>query len=75
MPAATTTFASPTAIMRAPSMMAVSPERQTLLTDAEGTSHGMPAPTAAWRAGFCPAPAGSTCPMKTASTASAGIPP
>ena len=47
MPAATTTFASPTAIMRAPSMMAVSPERQTLLTDAEGTSHGMPAPTAA----------------------------
>ena len=35
MPAATTTVASPTAIMRAPSMIAVSPDRHTLLTDAE----------------------------------------
>ncbi len=60
MPAATTTVASPTAIMRAPSMMAVSPDRHTLLTEEECTSHGMPAPTAAWRAGFWPEPAGST---------------
>ncbi|MNW04374.1 hypothetical protein D3C71_2004550 [compost metagenome] len=75
MPAATTTVASPTASMRAPSMIAVSPERHTLLTEPEWTCHGMPAPTAAWRAGFCPAPAARTWPMSTASTASAGIPP
>ena len=39
-----------------------------------GTSQPMPAATAAWRAGICPAPAVSTWPMITYSTADAGTP-
>ena len=46
-PAATTTVASPVRIIRAPSMMAVRPERHTLLMEPEWTFHGRPAPTAA----------------------------
>ncbi|MDQ1178181.1 hypothetical protein QE416_002917 [Microbacterium sp. SORGH_AS 421] len=61
--------------MRAASMTAVSPERQTLLIVALCTSHPMPAATAAWRAAFWPVPACSTCPTSTASTVSAGMPP
>ena len=40
----------------------------------EGTSQPMPAATAACRAGICPAPAVSTWPMITYSTADAGTP-
>ncbi len=45
--------------------MASRPERQTLLTVSAGTVIGMPAATAAWRAGIWPAPAWSTWPMIT----------
>jgi hypothetical protein len=44
------------------------PEPQTLLTVVAGTVSGMPARSAAWRAGACPIPAGSTQPIKTSST-------
>ena len=64
-PPATTISASPARIIRAALVMATSPERQTLLTVSAGTLSGMPAVTAAWRAGFCPAPACRTWPMST----------
>ena len=60
--------------MRAASMTAVRPDRHTLLIEDACTSQPMPAPIAAWRAGFWPAPAGSTCPTRTASTTSGLIP-
>ncbi len=41
---------------------------------AEGTLIGMPAFTAAWRAGTCPWPAISTCPISTCSTSSGATP-
>ena len=45
-------------------------DAQTLLTVSEGSEIGSPAPTAAWRAGACPAPAWSTWPMIAYSTSS-----
>src|SRR5438067_9230129 len=39
--------------------------RSTLLIVSAGVSIGSPAPTAAWRAGACPAPACSTWPMRS----------
>ena len=45
--------------------MAFRPDRQTLLTVSAGTLIGIPAVTAAWRAGIWPAPACSTWPMIT----------
>src|SRR3954451_17969673 len=48
------------------------PDRHILLMVNDGTSQPMPAPTAACRAGICPAPAVSTWPMITYSTADAG---
>ena len=74
MPPATTTSASPERIIWSARWMAYSPERQTLLTVRAGTPMGMPAFTAACRAGFCPWPACSTCPITTWSTVSAGTP-
>ena len=56
-PPATTTSASSRRIIRAASMIAVRPLRQTLLTVVAGTRHGMPGAVAACRAGFWPAPA------------------
>ena len=47
-------------------MMALMPERQTLLMVVAGTFMGIPALTAAWRAVICPVPAWSTWPMSTA---------
>src|SRR6266436_9423638 len=41
------------------------PDRHTLLMVIAGTVIGMPAATAAWRAGICPAPAWRTWPMMT----------
>ena len=64
-PPATTTSNSPARISCAASAMASSPDRHTLLTVMDGTVIGMPAATAACRAGFWPAPAWSTCPMIT----------
>ena len=73
-PPATTTVASPLRIIRAASITAVRPERQTLLMVTVGTFQPMPAPTALCRAGFWPAPACRTWPMMTESTWSAFTP-
>ena len=75
MPPATTTSASPEAIIRAASITAVRPERHTLFTLCAGVPQPIPAPSAACRAGFWPEPAGSTCPMITASTVAGSTPP
>ena len=56
MPPATTTSASPEAIMRDASITAVRPERHTLFTLCAGVAQPIPAPSAAWRAGFWPEP-------------------
>ena len=73
-PPATTTVASPLRIIRAASITAVRPDRQTLLMVTVGTFQPMPAPMALWRAGFWPAPACRTWPMITESTCSALTP-
>ena len=65
MPPATTTSNSPARISCAASAIASSPDRHTLLIVRDGTDIGMPPATAAWRVGFCPAPAWSTWPMIT----------
>src|SRR5688572_30080193 len=70
MPPATMTLADPALIRSWPSMIAFMPEPQTLLTVVQPASFGRPAPSAAWRAGAWPRPAGSTQPMITSSTAS-----
>ncbi len=49
-------------------MIAFMAEPQILLTVVAGTVAGMPAPSAAWRAGPWPRPAGSTQPMITSWT-------
>ena len=64
-PPATTTSNSPSRISWAASAMASRPDRHTLLMVSAGTVMGMPAATAACRAGIWPAPAVSTCPMIT----------
>ena len=64
-PPATTMSNSPARISWSASAMASMPERQTLLMVSAGTFIGMPALTAAWRAGIWPAPACSTWPMIT----------
>ena len=53
-------------------MMAFMPEPHILLMVVVGTPFGMPAPSAAWRAGAWPRPAGSTQPMMTSWTSPAG---
>jgi len=45
--------------------IAFNPDRHTLLMVTAGTSFGIPASTAAWRAVICPAPAWMTWPMIT----------
>jgi hypothetical protein len=50
------------------------PEPQTLLIVVAPVACGRPAAIAAWRAGAWPRPAGSTQPMITSDTASAGTP-
>ena len=65
MPPATTTSNSPARMSCAASAIASRPDRHTLLIVMDGTDIGMPAATAACRAGFCPAPAWSTWPMIT----------
>ena len=51
MPPAITMSASPSAMLRAPKMMACMPEPQTLPTVVVGVVSGMPAASDAWRAG------------------------
>ena len=74
MPPATTTSNSPARISWSASAIASRPDRQTLLMVSAGTVIGMPALTAAWRAGIWPAPACSTWPMITYSTWSGATP-
>ncbi len=69
-PAATMKSASPARIIRAASITAVSPERQSLLIVTVGTSQPMPAARLACRAGPWPAPAWMTWPTITAPTCS-----
>ena len=68
MPPATTTSAEPALIRSWPSITAFMPEPQTLLMVVQPADVGMPAASAAWRAGAWPRPAGSTQPMITSST-------
>ena len=60
-----TTSTSPARIIESAISTARIEEAHTLLIVSEGTSTGIPAPTAAWRPGACPAPACSTWPMIT----------
>ncbi len=70
MPPATITSAEPALIMSWAKMAACIPDPQTLLTVTASAEFGRPAPSAAWRAGAWPRPAGSTQPMNTLSTCS-----
>ena len=65
MPPATTMLNSPSRMSWDACAIALRPDRQTLLTVSAGTVIGIPAVTAAWRAGIWPAPACSTWPMIT----------
>src|SRR6187455_272579 len=67
-PPATLTVTSPARIWSAAIMMAFMPEPHILLMVVVGTPTGMPAPSAAWRAGAWPRPAGNTQPMMTSCT-------
>src|SRR5688572_23007287 len=67
-PPATASATSPARIWSAAIMMAFMPEPHILLMVVVGTPVGMPAPSAAWRAGAWPSPAGSTQPMMTSCT-------
>src|SRR5919206_217268 len=62
-PPATTIFASPAPIIKAPRLTAFSEEAQTLLTLSAGTEVGSPALSAACRAGIWPIPAVITVPV------------
>src|ERR1035437_7905824 len=68
MPPATTTSTSPALIICAAIATALSPEPQSMLIEVAGTSLGIPAAIATWRAGFGPSPACSTHPRMTSST-------
>src|SRR5215475_10094425 len=70
MPPATTMSNSPARISWSASAIASRPDRQTLLTVSAGVLIGIPAFTAAWRAGIWPAPACRTWPMMTYCTCS-----
>ena len=68
MPPVTTSSWPPARIITSAIWIARTEDAHTLLIVSAGTSFGMPAPTAACRAGACPAPAWSTWPMITYST-------
>lgn len=73
-PTATTMSASPLSIRSAPAATASMPERQTMLIVIAGTVSGIPAATAACRAGFWPEPPRITWPAKTRCTLVGGDP-
>ena len=56
-PPVTTSSCPPARIIRSAISIARIEDAHTLLIVSEGTSFGIPAPTAAWRAGAWPAPA------------------
>ncbi len=66
-PPATTISEVPAAMASAACITAASPEPHTRFTVSAGTVAGSPAPSAACRATFMPAPACSTHPMTTSS--------
>ena len=68
MPPATATSICPRAMLWAANWILFIPEAQTLFTVVQGTEFGMPALIAACRAGACPQPDCSTCPINTSST-------
>ena len=70
MPPATMISLLPARIRSCASMVAFMPEPHTLLIVVQPADSGRPAPSAAWRAGAWPTPAGSTQPMITSSTCS-----
>ena len=74
MPPATITSAEPAASPSWAMMAACMPEPHILLTVVACTDVGRPAPSAAWRAGAWPRPAGRTQPMTIWSTFSGGSP-
>ena len=63
MPPATITAFVPSATRSCASIAAFMPEPHTLLIVVQPVAGGSPAPSAAWRAGAWPWPAGSTLPM------------
>ena len=63
MPPATITSTEPAARASCAMIAACMPEPHILLTVVASTDLGRPAPSAAWRAGAWPRPAGSTQPM------------
>src|SRR4051812_45171935 len=71
-PPATATCTSPARSWSAAIMMAFMPEPHILLMVVVGTWVGMPAPSAAWRAGAWPRPADRTQPMMTSCTSATG---
>ena len=66
--------ASPQAMACAARCNAFKPEPHTLLIVIAEVVAGNPALIAAWRAGFCPAPAVSTWPINTSLTSSPAMP-
>src|SRR5215469_14550740 len=74
MPPATAISVSPCAMDCAARPTARRPEPQTMLIVSALTVSGMPPRNAAWRAGFCPRPAGSTQPIMHSSTLAESIP-
>jgi hypothetical protein len=74
MPPATTTSTSPARIIWEAIATDFKPDPHSMLIVVEGTSFGIPAAIADWRAGFCPRPACSTQPSTTSSTSSPEIP-
>ena len=74
MPPVTTSSTSPARIIESAISTARIDEAHTLLIVSAGVSIGRPAPTAAWRAGACPAPPCSTWPMIAYCGSCASIP-
>ena len=74
MPPATTTSTSPARIICDAIATDFSPDPHSMLIVVAGTSFGMPAASATWRAGFWPSPACNTQPSTTSSTSSADTP-
>src|SRR3954470_10155746 len=70
MPPATMTSAFPAVRMSLASIAAFMPEPHILLTVVQPVASGRPAPSAAWRAGAWPWPAGSTPPIRSSCTSS-----
>jgi hypothetical protein len=74
-PPVTTTSTSPARIIESAISIARIDDAHTLFTVSAGASIGSPAPTAAWRAGACPAPACCGAPPATGRESVLGVAP